>query len=308
MGLDEFAPTSAGWPDMMRVNPILRWSYSTVWAYLRSTGLPYCSLYDDGYTSLGSTADTLPNPGLQHPDDPWTFLPAWELADGTSERDGRVKRSKKPPPATPAPFEATVPPTAAAGADAGAGAGAGAASAVASASATATTGATAGASATAATPVAAAAPPSDVDALLESLTMNGSGGGGGGNKKKNKKKKKKKGGAGASAPAETTDAAAADGAAAAAAVAPAVPSDPEEAFRMELRWCVAQLQRGLKRADKDQAKESRAVIRTLTSAKTPLVKRRATMRRVFGDYRSLMKTMVVPQDELDAIALPEGLL
>jgi FAD synthetase len=59
-----FTPTTLNWPPCMRVCPALDWSYRHVWAFLRGAGLPYCALYDKGYTSLGSTEDSTPNPLL----------------------------------------------------------------------------------------------------------------------------------------------------------------------------------------------------------------------------------------------------
>jgi len=97
-----FAPTSAGWPPVLRVCPLLRWRYADVWAFLRGANLAYCPLYDAGYTSLGAVGDSLPNPrlrasaaaaagaGADAAAAGGAFSPAWVLDDGAFERAGRA--------------------------------------------------------------------------------------------------------------------------------------------------------------------------------------------------------------------------
>jgi len=98
-------PTDEGWPEFMRINPIIEWSFSDVWAFLKGLDVPYCSLYDQGYTSIGSTYNTFQNPALatQPPcngrgeetaslngiEPKKGYRPAHELVDGTLERLGR---------------------------------------------------------------------------------------------------------------------------------------------------------------------------------------------------------------------------
>lgn len=64
-----------------------------MWDFLRNAGLPYCKLYDQGYTSIGYTTNTFPNPALQQPNQ--EYLPAYLLTDNSLERQGsRVSSSK----------------------------------------------------------------------------------------------------------------------------------------------------------------------------------------------------------------------
>ena len=85
--LRSFSPTDQNWPSFMRILPILDWTYDEVWDFIKLLCIPYCSLYDKGYTSLGSQENTKPNPLLLQHDG--SYLPAFCLKDESRERDGR---------------------------------------------------------------------------------------------------------------------------------------------------------------------------------------------------------------------------
>jgi len=89
-----YAPSSHYMPPFLRVNPILDWTYGHVWHFLRFFELPYCSLYDDGYTSLGNVKDTLPCPALKKSGENEEYWPAYMLRDWGLERAGRTDKKK----------------------------------------------------------------------------------------------------------------------------------------------------------------------------------------------------------------------
>lgn len=86
-----FDMTDRGWPVFMRVHPVIDWHYAEVWAFLRHLKIPYCELYDQGYTSLGGTNDTHPNPTLrlEESNGGVSYRPAYELEEDREERLGR---------------------------------------------------------------------------------------------------------------------------------------------------------------------------------------------------------------------------
>lgn len=91
-----FDPTDHGWPKFMRIHPVIDWKLAEIWQFLRADEirgkegqekLDWCTLYDEGYTSLGGTNDTVPNPRLRMEDG--RYKPAWEMDDDGEERLGR---------------------------------------------------------------------------------------------------------------------------------------------------------------------------------------------------------------------------
>ncbi|KAH3683458.1 hypothetical protein WICPIJ_005577 [Wickerhamomyces pijperi] len=90
--LKPFQMTDNDWPRFQRVHPILQWSYHDIWGFLKAFQIPYCSLYDLGYTSIGGVDTTIPNPELQIEGN--KYLPAYLLKDGAKERDGRLRKNK----------------------------------------------------------------------------------------------------------------------------------------------------------------------------------------------------------------------
>lgn len=90
--MSALAPTDDNWPKFMRVSPILDWSYTQVWDFIRQLDIPYCDLYNQGYSSLGTQDDTAKNSSLlkfNENGEPY-YLPAWNL---TSPHEERLSRS-----------------------------------------------------------------------------------------------------------------------------------------------------------------------------------------------------------------------
>ena len=64
------------------VLPILSWPSEELWEYIRGENIPYCSLYDEGFTRLGCIGCPLPGPPIQRKEfDRWPgFERRWRLA------------------------------------------------------------------------------------------------------------------------------------------------------------------------------------------------------------------------------------
>jgi phosphoadenosine phosphosulfate reductase len=69
----EQSPTRAGaqsveWDDargVWKFNPLVSWTEDDVWAYVRENELPYNTLHDSGYSSIGCAPCTLPGNGRE---------------------------------------------------------------------------------------------------------------------------------------------------------------------------------------------------------------------------------------------------
>lgn len=88
--MQHMAPTDNNWPQYMRINPIMNWSYSQVWDFIRELQVPYCDLYNQGYSSLGTRMNTTKNSSLlRYKDGQAYYLPAWHLTSSIEERRSR---------------------------------------------------------------------------------------------------------------------------------------------------------------------------------------------------------------------------
>lgn len=75
--------TDPDWPQIVRVHPMLYWTFQDVWKFIRTMSIPYCCLYDQGFTSIGTKDTTSKHPALGD-NEPADLLPLDQ-----NERDGR---------------------------------------------------------------------------------------------------------------------------------------------------------------------------------------------------------------------------
>ncbi len=72
-------------PDHVRIHPILHFTERDVWDAIMTYNIPYCSLYAQGYRSLGAKSTTFRV----------ADVPAWEQdLENTSERAGRAQNKE----------------------------------------------------------------------------------------------------------------------------------------------------------------------------------------------------------------------
>lgn len=87
--LNTIQVTDKGWPQILRFNPLINWTYKQVWQYIEEHNLPVCILYEKGYTSLGNKFNTFPNSKL-FLDQSLEYKHAKYLENGEDERNNRI--------------------------------------------------------------------------------------------------------------------------------------------------------------------------------------------------------------------------
>lgn len=83
------------WPEFLRVMPIYYWDYKTVWDFMLKTELPYCSLYDIGYTYVGDRVNSISNPFIgnkpaYHANDNVELFSRTKLFNGLPRKDNAL--------------------------------------------------------------------------------------------------------------------------------------------------------------------------------------------------------------------------
>ncbi len=74
----------------MRINPLLHFSFSTIWNFILKNKIPYCSLYDEGYTYLGNKKNSRKNVMLKNGEE---YFPAYQC-EGAFENISRFEEEK----------------------------------------------------------------------------------------------------------------------------------------------------------------------------------------------------------------------
>lgn len=80
------------------VNPIIEWTDEDVWEFIRAEGIPYCSLYDEGYKRLGCIGCPMASTETRLRD--FKRWPKYEMAYLKAFRrmlDRRIERNKQHP-------------------------------------------------------------------------------------------------------------------------------------------------------------------------------------------------------------------
>jgi phosphoadenosine phosphosulfate reductase len=90
--------------DSLILSPILYWKTSDIWRHIRDFNLPYCSLYDEGFTRLGCVGCPMSSrrkddfkrwPGFEKA---WqsAFQKMWDRLHGTLREDGEMRWFDRP--------------------------------------------------------------------------------------------------------------------------------------------------------------------------------------------------------------------